>query len=690
MASNINHVGLGRNLLTWVIDDSFLNSALIQLDNADVLSLDIFDTAVTRVVTSPVDVFAEVERRLTSRFGQNAAGFGAARIRAERRARRKKHLATGQEDLRLADIYKELGFFLPDFSDPELAAEIELAVERDYLQACPDIKSLAQQATKRGKRLIFVSDMYLPSEFLADVLADFPPWEHLYVSGEIGLTKSSGNIWHHIRQQIEGRILHIGDNKHSDVTLPAKHGVVTLQYTRAVSFERTHQLPNVHTLPFSLIQRHLVLKSKELTAAPSRRQEWFDFGQSFGAIVVGTFLQWLEQRIRVHKIDRIYLCARDGWLIKRAWDAAGLSAKLGVEARYLAISRRVLNLGAVALTSTPTRLDVATLSFLSSSLDNVSVGLALSRAGLQDCQEVVSDAVKTFGSLDAVPQWPEGTRRLEDLFQRHASTVYKTLANQYLLVKEYLHQENLTAPGRAALVDLGWHGTMQRSVQAIVRNAGSSTLVGFYYGLWPQASSNRFLAGPMESCFANEFLRVEDQAGVHYSVAFLEELHTAPHGTVIGYTTRAGAIEPLFAEHPLESEQHAKIGEPFQDGVVETIRQLFEKGRSGPLMLTDLKQPAALSAIDSVFLAPTNAELNLLAEVRHCGTFDHASFDHVLSAEMPKNQRTAYQDFLKSPWPLGQLRLWTTTATREQKSLISKIVQRHLSHLDDSITKQFI
>ena len=689
MVPSTNQVGLGRASLPWPVDTPFLTSALALLDSADVLSLDIFDTAITRIVTSPVDVFAEVERRLIGRFGRVTMGFGAARIRAERRARRKAYAATGREDLTLADIYKELGFFLPDFADLDLAAECELAVERDYLRVCPDILALAQQAERLNKRLIFVSDMYLPAPFLADMLASFPPWQNLYVSGEIGATKASGNIWQHIRLQTQGQILHIGDNNHSDIAMPLNHGIKTLRYTRAESQDRAHHLPDVHNLPFSLLQRHVLLSSQESPTASSRHAQWKNFGRSFGAIVVGTFLQWLEQRLRVHKIDRIYLCARDGWLIKRAWDAAGLSAQTGVEARYLAISRRVLNLGSVPITSTAYRLDAGTLSFLSSSMGNVSVALALSRAGLDSSPELVQDAVATFGSLDAVPQWPDGTRLLEEFFQRNAFTVYKQLASQHLLVKEYLHQENLSGPGRVALVDLGWHGTMQRSVQALLKNASSSTLMGFYYGLWPQASRNRFLAGPMESCFANEFLSNEEQPGVHYSVGFLEALHAAPHGTVVNYTTRRGAIEPIFAENALENDQHRQIAQPFQDGVIESITQLFEKGQTGPLQLSDLSRPAAIKAIDSVFLTPSDAEIELLAEVRHCGSFDHASFDRLISVDMPKNQHTAYKEFISSPWPLGLLRSWSKTATGDQRALIRRIAQRHFSHLGDTITKQF-
>jgi hypothetical protein len=90
-----------------------------------------------------------------------------------------------------------------------------------------------------------------------------------------------------------------------------------------------------------------------------------------------------------------------------------------------------------------------------------------------------------------------------------------------------------------------------------------------------------------------------------------------------------------------------------------------------------------------VFLTPSDAEIELLAEVRHCGSFDHASFDRLISVDMPKNQHTAYKEFISSPWPLGLLRSWSKTATGDQRALIRRIAQRHFSHLGDTIPKQF-
>ena len=60
------------------------------LDNhshIELLTLDFFDTLVTRNVAQPTHVFAEVERMLVQEHGSRWRGYGLQRVRAEQRAR---------------------------------------------------------------------------------------------------------------------------------------------------------------------------------------------------------------------------------------------------------------------------------------------------------------------------------------------------------------------------------------------------------------------------------------------------------------------------------------------------------------------------------------------------------------------------------------------------------------------------
>lgn len=186
-----------KPLQEWQYDETFIAEALKQAENADIVSFDIFDTALTRLLNSPVDVFAEVERRLLQACGHCAKGFAAAREQAERNARQRQRQNHGAEEITLAQIYAELPALLPEFNDGEMAVEVECFVESQILIATPDILALTQKLNAINKPWIFVSDMYLPGKLLAELLqnAGYQNWQGLHVSAEIGYCKASGNIW---------------------------------------------------------------------------------------------------------------------------------------------------------------------------------------------------------------------------------------------------------------------------------------------------------------------------------------------------------------------------------------------------------------------------------------------------------------------------------------------------------------
>ena len=66
-------------------DENYIATALKKAKDADVVSFDIFDTVLTRVLECPIDLFAYVERELLA-HGFDAKGF--AKIRFERKPKK--------------------------------------------------------------------------------------------------------------------------------------------------------------------------------------------------------------------------------------------------------------------------------------------------------------------------------------------------------------------------------------------------------------------------------------------------------------------------------------------------------------------------------------------------------------------------------------------------------------------------
>ena len=683
-------------LAEWEPDEGFIAQVLDRA--ADLVSLDVFDTALTRLVDSPADLFAEVERVLDARIGDAASDFAQAREEAERRARLAAHRLNGAEEIGLDAILDALPGLLPAIGPHRaLVRSAELEVEARLLVPVPDILALTRRLAAVGRRFVFVSDMYLPPAFIAERLraAGYARWEALYVSVETGATKASGRQWAVVRDRHPdcSRILHVGDDRQADGEIPRRHGIGTLCYDRARSARRVGAMLRPALLPFSFAQRDAVLRARAVPDGPvdpNGPAFWTGLGRVLGGIVLAGFVRWLEAQLRRHRIERVYFCARDGWLIRRAWHASGAPARTGIPDHYLAVSRRPLNLARGFLASTPDRLDGALLGFLAGSDGTTTVATALARAGLAGEAALVAEMQGRFASLDTTLVWPDGTGAFEQGLARHPAAVHAALRPEHAALAGYLRQEGFGA-GRIGLVDLGWHGNMQRALRTVVEaDAGPIRLHGFYYGLWPHALGNRHAAGPMDAAFASDFQPVEDNAALHDAVAILEELHAAPHGTVLGYREEGGRWVPVFADHPAERAQHERTARLFQSGALDTVASLFATGQAGTLRLDDITPDAVRAALGAVCLSPEPAERAALGGLGHCATFDHATAEPLVpdrpAPEDLEARRVALRD---CGWQVGVAHRWLARASPEHRPALAAWLRERLSALGPRALRQF-
>ena len=687
----------------WRLDEAFLGQAMARAAAAAMVSLDVFDTALTRLLDSPADVFAEIERCLIERLGPVAKGYAQAREDAEREARLLHARLSGAEEIDLEAILAILGRRVPGLAAHlELARGTELAVEQSLLVAVPDILELTRRLAASGKPYLFVSDMYLPASAIAGFLrhAGYEGWQGLHVSSATGATKATGRQWQVIRHSLapdrgsghDGAILHIGDDRHADVERPRAHGIETLLYARARSERRVGGVLRPAVLPFSRATRASVLRGRADPAVTARApaEAWQQIGEVVGGIVVGSFLRWLEGRVRLHDIEKLYFCARDGWLIRRAWKAAGLDRATGIEDHYLCVSRRPLNLARGYLRSTPGHLPLELLAFLTATDGNTTIGAALDRIGLSGEAAILDELQRQGQSPDDRLLWPQGVDILRSVLVRHSVLVHEQLRLAHAGLLGYLRQEGFGSGGRSAIVDIGWHGSLQGSLRHVIEAVqGPTPLVGFYYGLWPGALGNRYGAGLMESAFASDFMPAEEQAEMHDAVEIIEELHGAPHGTVQSYRQADGVWQPVFADSPLEQRQYETVTRHFQDGTLASVAALFATGRFGTIKLDELTPDAARAALGAVCLSPNREELSLFGSLGHCATFDHARFDTLIPPHCPPDDEAMEQAFRRSGWRHGTLLAWHHASDAPGRERVSRLAARSLAHYEPRTLRQF-
>lgn len=197
-----------------------------KMERYDVVSFDIFDTLLYRVVNKPTDVFYLMEPWAEEHFG--IQDFGIKRITAEKEARD----LTKSEEITLDDIYRVLhaGRETADkLKEKECKTEI-MVLRRDNKMA-----ELLSYAIEMGKKVLIISDMYQSKEFLqmAFKKVGINNYDVLYVSSEEKKTKAAGSLFAEVaeREKIDKKKwLHIGDNYHSDYAVPKKVGISAALY----------------------------------------------------------------------------------------------------------------------------------------------------------------------------------------------------------------------------------------------------------------------------------------------------------------------------------------------------------------------------------------------------------------------------------------------------------------------------
>ena len=276
----------------------------------DTVSFDIFDTLLMRPYVRPTDVFVHME------MNENAQGFSAERIDAEKRARRKIH-----PEITLDEIYEEIG---PVFRDLKV---VELEYEIQTLTCNPEMQKVYEYALNSRKRIVLISDMYLPSAFLKEVLEckGFKGYHELYVSGEHRKNKHSGELYHHVLSELNigpNEILHIGDNRHSDHDVPERMGIRSIHYEKVIAryFKTNRRSKRFYSRKKDLERSVLVamdsFKWIRDLAEGKNDPYWYRFAYRFGGPISSMFVNFIGSNMND---GTLLFIARDGYNLRKVF-----------------------------------------------------------------------------------------------------------------------------------------------------------------------------------------------------------------------------------------------------------------------------------------------------------------------------------------------------------------------------------
>ena len=207
---------------------------------AEVVSVDLFDTLVFRRVIEPNSVFSLQYLACSAILGEVSA---ADWMRIRKKAEEGLAKAAWPGEVQLSAIYDQVAQELK--LSPEARGRLldaELAIEADVIRPYQDLVDVLRELHAADIAIVVTTDTYLPADFIQKLLGGFLDFEHtLLCSSQTGKTKRSGTAFPYLAAEFPGRkILHFGDNPHSDVLMAGKNQVDAREITwrRQASLER--------------------------------------------------------------------------------------------------------------------------------------------------------------------------------------------------------------------------------------------------------------------------------------------------------------------------------------------------------------------------------------------------------------------------------------------------------------------
>lgn len=210
--------------------------------NHTVISFDIFDTLLRRPLWAPQDAFYFVQQEASAFFGgaeENA--FVKMRLFAEQRCRELNRVYNpSAEDVTLAEIYRTMAqqYFLSE-EDTAALKRTEEETEKKLIAPRGSGKELFSLARALGKKVVLVSDMYLPAQCVEEMLqkCGIAGYDALFVSCEYRKLKYTGNLFRVVLDKLgvaPQEVLHIGDTWQNDVVVPRSLGMHAAFLPKAV------------------------------------------------------------------------------------------------------------------------------------------------------------------------------------------------------------------------------------------------------------------------------------------------------------------------------------------------------------------------------------------------------------------------------------------------------------------------
>lgn len=623
-------------------------------------SYDIFDTCLIRSCGNPDQIFHILALEI---LGKNASknkltDFALMRSIAEKVAKRNLN----KSDVTIKEIYNQCDFSLFTEINKDNILQKELDIEYRSLLGVKAVRERISKDRENGYHIVYISDMYLPANFIEAVLAKEGFWDEedeLYVSCEYGKSKRKGDLFKEIKD-LHGNDIetwtHHGDNVESDIRIPRKLGIRSIYIDHAYTPYQKKLLDNPQSYN-DLISYRTAGISRAVINNVGKDAECLIAADLIAPVFV-PFVYNVLSEARDRSIKALYFLARDGQILYSI--AKGFKNLFPeITLHYLCVSRKTIYFPSLK------------------SYEEIKDIIDFKKTIHQDPIDIIYNYTGVRINL------PENSKHksLQEILE--IRSVRQILENAHdeskKLILRYFVQEGIATCNDSpkAIVDLRGTTKSLAYINDLLTGNGYDSVYGFYF----EVTKNRISTSrSMEyySELSDENYNYSDKRlGSLYSI--LESYFCASnHGRTIGYKAIGSKIVPV-----LEKESNQKDITKIYD-INNTIVRLWQthyifnyifsyNNEALKLGLSNLKSFAIYPSSD--YLRPlTLITFSSTGIEREC-IVRKLSFKEILSMKLKETSLSWFQGCVT--WTFGNSFKYIISAAKNIKKSVKNIKTRY-------------
>ena len=292
-----------------------------------------------------------------------------------------------------------------------------------------------------------------------------------------------------------------------------------------------------------------------------KENKYYDFGYNkFGPFLFG-FARWLKRELLSSGYEKVFFFSRDGYMMQKAFD---LLNDTGIKSEYVYTSRKSLR---QPLLYNCTDFEES-LAYLSRER-YISYGKLLEYYGFDEAEQ--EDIAKAEGfRLDEAKLYDEikGDELARHLYKSREAIIRERSQEQDRLLLQYTEQKGMRQ--RFAIVDVGWHGNMQRYLELFMQRHGlGNEFEGYYLGILPDA---KLATGVHGYVYEPERPKMYKKMLCFFGVC--EKLLQGFEGSTVGYVSEGEDVLPKLMSYEYEGDrQVVEAIESWQKGALTYVQE---------------------------------------------------------------------------------------------------------------------